>query len=105
MRNLKQLFCILILVSVFAACKKDPTACFTINTTSAPVNTLIKCDASCSKNVKEYIWLQTGLGYSAGNTSLDTITYKFDVPGNYLIKLQVTNGRKENIIAHTVTIY
>ena len=104
MRILKYSLYLLIMASVFTACKKNPTACFVIDKADVAVGSPINCDASCSKHAKEYIWLGTG-DKVPNNESASKETFKFDAPGTYFIKLQVTNGGKDDIISHRVTVY
>lgn len=88
----------------FTSCKKEPTACFATDKSTAAVNSPIVCDASCSKEAGKYMWFAVTGGSLSGNASSSTETYTFSSPGTYTIKLEVTNGKKSNIITHDVTI-
>lgn len=95
------------MVSIFASCKKKPTACFTTDVKTTAVNYPIKCDASCSKNVNNYYWLGEGMRSPDSNDPAIT-TVSYNQPGTYTIKLEVTNGRndyQQDIVSQTVKIY
>lgn len=107
MNLLKQICFVLAIVTVFASCKKKPTACFTTDVKTTAVNYPIKCDASCSKNVKKYYWLGAGNRIpDSADPAIITVTY--NQPGTYTIKLEVTNGRndyQQDMISQIVKIY
>ena len=104
MNKLKKILFTLTIVSIFAGCKKAPTACFTTDKTTAAINTPIKCDASCSKNAKLYVWLGHGTKVGiTGNSSI--VTYSYNLAGTYIIRLEVTNGGKESVMSRYVNIY
>lgn len=96
------------IVSIFASCKKAPTACFTIDVKSpVPRNTPIRCDASCSKKAEKYYWLGEGTRTPDSNDPAIT-TVSYPLPGTYTIKLEVTNGRndfQQDMVSQTVKIY
>lgn len=104
MKIVKKILSILTLMAVFSGCKKPPTACFTVDKTSAAANTPIVCDGRCSKNAKIFNWLGTGIKIPGNElNSIDTIIY--NVPGTYAIKLEVINTGKSDVTSVNVTIY
>lgn len=107
MKILKQTIFALMIVSIFASCKKAPTACFTTDVKTTAVNYPIRCDASCSKKAEKYYWLGEGTRTPDSNDpAITTVTYP--QPGTYTIKLQVTNGRndfQQDMVSQTVKIY
>lgn len=107
MKKFRRILLVLTIVSIFASCKKKPTACFTIDVKTTAVNYPIKCDASCSKNVNNYYWLGEGIRKADSNDPAIT-TVSYNQPGTYTIKLEVTNGRnnyQQDMVSQTVKIY
>lgn len=104
MKIVKQILSALTIMAVFAGCKKPPTACFTVDKSSAAVNTPIVCDGRCSKNAKIFNWLGTGIKIPGNElNSVDTIY--FNLPGTYTIKLEVINTGKTDITSVNVKVY
>jgi hypothetical protein len=104
MVNLRKSIFFLIIISIFTSCKKAPVACFGVDNTSVPLDSAIHCDASCSINAKKYIWLGSGDKVS-GNEDGSLEIFRFNTRGSHSIKLQVTNGNKEDVISHVVNVY
>lgn len=107
MKILKHILFAVTLISIFAGCKKKPTACFTTDVKTTAVNYPIKCDASCSKNAEKYYWLGEGTRTPDSNDPAIT-NVSYPLPGTYTIKLEVTNGRndyQQDIVSQTVKIY
>lgn len=104
MKIVKQILSVLVIMVLFSGCKKPPTACFTVDKTSAAINTPIVCDGRCSKDAKIYNWLGTGIKIPGNElNSVDTIY--FNMPGTYAIKLEVINSGKTDITSVNVNIY
>lgn len=100
----KNIFTVLIFIFVLTGCKKTPVACFSVDKTSAAINTPIVCDGRCSQHAKIFNWLGTGIKIPGNElNSVDTIYY--NIPGIYTIKLEVINSGKTDITSKNVTIY
>lgn len=104
MKIVTQILSVLVIMALFSGCKKPPISCFTVDKTSAAINTPIVCDGRCSKDAKIYNWLGTGIKIPGNElNSVDTII--FNLAGTYTIKLEVINSGKTDITSHTVNIY
>jgi hypothetical protein len=104
MVNFKKLIFFLVTISIITSCKKAPVACFGVDNLSVPLDSAIRCDGSCSVNAKQYNWLGTG-NKVAGNQDGSVEIYRFNTRGAHSINLQVTNGNKQDLISHVVTVY
>lgn len=88
------------------SCSKDPVACFTLDKTTAAVNTPIVADASCSVDAGKYMWMESEGSTFEGTTRPEVAIYTYSEPGNYTIRLKVkseSNGN-ETEISKPVTI-
>lgn len=90
----------------FTSCSKDPVACFTLDKTTAAVNTPIVADASCSVDAEKYMWMESGDGSLSEfeNSTPEIAIFTYSEPGNYTIRLKVKSGRNETEISKPVTI-
>lgn len=105
MKKLNIIFFSALFTIVFSSCSTEPTACFTVDKSTAQVNSPIVCDASCSVDAEDYMWFNDHEGASvSGNASSVTETYTFSMAGTYEIELHVTNGKETSIATQTVTI-
>lgn len=96
--------CLVGLIAIFTACKKEPLACFSTNMAETTVGTPVTADGSCSDKAEKYMWFAVTGGSISGNGSSATETYTFSAPGTYTIKLEVTNGKKSSTITHNVVV-
>ena len=85
-----------------ASCSKKPDACFTIEKgqPSSKANEEVEVNAACSTDAKEYVW-DFGDGFS---TTGAKAKHKYNVAGQFSIKLTAKNDSKESTTSKQVTI-
>ena len=97
MKKLKSILIALSFIAIFSGCKKEPTACFTVEWLN---DAKVKLDATCSKDVEIYSWSCSGPNGSTADCRLTTnesaanqsyVTYTLGYVGFYEIKLTVNN--------------
>lgn len=105
MKIFKLLLIIFTISIISISCSKTPTACFSVDKTTAQVDSVINLDATCSIDAEKYIWMSTGpIIFSAGGTDAPKNSVTSNTEGVYTITLRVENGNKTDEITQTITI-
>ena len=101
--TLRRISPLLLALSLLAAgCAKKPDACFTIEKgiPSSKVNDEVEVNAACSTDATSYLW---EWGDGASTTGVK-VKHKYNVAGNFTIKMTAKNDNRESATSRQVTI-
>ncbi len=87
---------------IMAGCSKKPEACFTIEKgiPSSKINDEVEVNAGCSSDADSYVW---EWGDGASDTGIK-VKHKYNVAGNFTIKLTAKGDDKSASTSKPVTI-
>jgi len=82
---MKKILTILLLITIFYGCKKEPSACYTISTEHPTFGETIEIDASCCKNNK---WTEIYVDGVVINDGKNKASYKVKSSGSHEIQIR-----------------
>ena len=100
---MRNLFALILFVSLLFGCNKPPKACIEIDQPTASVGTTVTF-TSCSKKALSFEWFMSGPAGAPENTkgwSDEVITNVFTVPGTYTVTL--TAYKKFSFLGESAT--
>jgi PKD repeat protein len=89
-----------------SACSKNPEACITTDkkTDRFSVDEFVHFYANCSQNAESYEWA-FDQGSAATKVNRQSVRFKFEKAGRYLVKLKASNRNQSSEAVMVVYVY